>query len=96
MAGRASAVAVASLAKPVIITVPHDERIETFLDVYKKNGAKKRLVCSIEILSLTNKTPGEKGRKLYRRKQQEILSLFGKIDYQRSYDYKRERKAKRV
>jgi hypothetical protein len=28
------------------------------------------------------------------RKQQEILSLFGKIDYKRSYDYKRERKAK--
>jgi Arc/MetJ family transcription regulator len=31
-----------------------------------------------------------------RRKQQEILSLFGKIDYQRDYDYKRERKAKRA
>jgi Arc/MetJ family transcription regulator len=31
-----------------------------------------------------------------RRKQQEILSLFGKIDYQGDYDYKRERKAKRA
>lgn len=30
------------------------------------------------------------------RKQQEILSLFGKIDYERGYDYKRERKAKRI
>jgi Arc/MetJ family transcription regulator len=30
------------------------------------------------------------------RKQQEILSLFGKIDYARRYDYKRERKAKRI
>ena len=30
-----------------------------------------------------------------RRKQQEILSVFGKIDYERGYDYKRERKAKR-
>ena len=29
------------------------------------------------------------------RKQQEILSLFGRIDYERSYDYKRERR-KRV
>jgi len=29
------------------------------------------------------------------RKQQEILSLFGKIEYQPDYDYKRERKAKR-
>ena len=31
-----------------------------------------------------------------RRKQQEIVSLFGKIQYERGYDYKRERKAKRV
>jgi hypothetical protein len=31
-----------------------------------------------------------------RRKQQEILSLFGTIDYEHGYDYKRERKAKRV
>jgi len=31
-----------------------------------------------------------------RRKQQEILALFGKIDYAPSYDYKRERKAKRA
>jgi hypothetical protein len=30
------------------------------------------------------------------RKQQEILSLFGKIDYARGYDYKLERKAKRL
>ena len=30
------------------------------------------------------------------RKQQEILSLFGDIDYERGYDYKRERKAKRT
>jgi hypothetical protein len=29
------------------------------------------------------------------RKQQEVLSLFGKIDFERGYDYKRERKAKR-
>jgi len=31
-----------------------------------------------------------------RRKQQEILSLFGKIDYHDDYDYKRERKSKRM
>jgi Arc/MetJ family transcription regulator len=30
------------------------------------------------------------------RKQQEILTLFGKIDYERRFDYKRERKSKRV
>ena len=31
-----------------------------------------------------------------RRKQQEILSLFGKIEYQDGYDYKRERRLKRT
>ena len=31
-----------------------------------------------------------------RRKQLEILSLFGKIDYERGYGYKRERRAKRI
>jgi len=33
---------------------------------------------------------------IQRRKQQEILALFGKIDYEPAYDYKRERKAKRA
>jgi Bacterial antitoxin of type II TA system, VapB len=30
------------------------------------------------------------------RKQQEIFTLFGKIDYDRRFDYKHERKSKRV
>jgi hypothetical protein len=30
------------------------------------------------------------------RKQQEILTLFGKIDYDRRFDYQRERKSKRL
>lgn len=30
-----------------------------------------------------------------RRKQQAILALFGSIDYDANYDYKRERKSKR-
>jgi len=30
-----------------------------------------------------------------RRKQQGILSLFGRIEYDNTYDYKRERRAKR-
>jgi hypothetical protein len=30
------------------------------------------------------------------RKQQEILSLFGDVDYEPGYGYKRERKAKRM
>jgi Arc/MetJ family transcription regulator len=31
-----------------------------------------------------------------RRKQQEILSLFGTIDYDKARDYKRERRSKRA
>jgi hypothetical protein len=33
---------------------------------------------------------------IQRRKQLGILSLFGKIDYDPAYDYKRERRRKRV
>ena len=32
---------------------------------------------------------------IQRRKQQDILALFGTIDYDPSYDYKRERRRKR-
>jgi hypothetical protein len=39
----------------------------------QKRGDKRRLVCTIEILSLTNKTPGEKGQRLYHRKQRDVL-----------------------
>ncbi len=33
---------------------------------------------------------------IQRRKQQDVISLFGTIDYDRSYDYKRERRRKRT
>lgn len=33
---------------------------------------------------------------IQRRKQQEIVSLFGTIDYDPNYDYKRERRSKRL
>jgi Protein of unknown function (DUF4058) len=55
------------------VTIPHDEHIEPYLEIYKKNGEKKRHVCTIEILSPTNKTPVVKGQKLYRRKQRELM-----------------------
>ena len=35
------------------------------------------------------------GKSLQWRKQQEILKLFGTIEYYENYDYKRERKRKR-
>jgi hypothetical protein len=65
---------VASLAQPVVVTVPLGECTEPHLKIYKKRDGGKRLVCSIEILSLSNKTPGEKGETLYRRKQTHLLN----------------------
>jgi len=69
----AEAVAARPPAEPVVIHVPHDERIERLVEIYMGRGAERRLVTTIEILSLSNKTPGEHGRNLYLRKQREIL-----------------------
>jgi hypothetical protein len=62
------------LAQPVTIRVAHDESREPFIEIYTRGVEGKRLVTSIELLSLANKTPGEQGRDLYTRKQKEILS----------------------
>jgi hypothetical protein len=69
----ALAVAVPRTSRPVVIKVPHDERRESFIEIYVKNDEGKRLVTSIELLSLSNKSVGEHGRELYLRKQREIL-----------------------
>ena len=57
-----------------IIRVPHDERREPFIEIFAGQGGSKRLVTTLEILSPTNKSPGEQGRDLYLRKQREILN----------------------
>jgi hypothetical protein len=67
------AVANRSATEPLVIHVPHDERIEPLVEIYLGRGSARRLVTIIEVLSLTNKTPGERGRDLYLRKQEEIL-----------------------
>lgn len=73
--GAGSPVAVASppRTEPLVVHVPHDERREPLVKIYRGRGSDRRLVTCIEILSLTNKTPGEHGRDLYLRKQREIL-----------------------
>lgn len=63
-------------AKPVIVRVPHDMIRETFLEIYAQPGG-ERVVTNIEVLSLANKNPGERGRELYKKKQREVLE--GKI-----------------
>jgi hypothetical protein len=62
-----------SAAQPLVIHVPHDERSEPLVEIYLGHGSARRLVTAIEVLSPTNKTPGEHGRDLYLRKQQEVL-----------------------
>jgi hypothetical protein len=71
----AGGVAVARTARsqPQVVHVPHDERKQEFIEIYARQDSDKRLVTAIEILSLTNKTPGEHGRELYLRKQRELL-----------------------
>jgi Protein of unknown function (DUF4058) len=68
------AVAAATIARPVTVKVALDEFREPFIEIYTRGDEGKRLVTSIEVLSLSNKTPGEQGRELYVRKQREILS----------------------
>jgi hypothetical protein len=68
------ALATSPTARPVAVKVAHDEFREPLVEIYVQGGREKRLVTSIEVLSVTNKTPGERGRDLYKRKQDELLS----------------------
>ena len=63
--------------EPIIVAVPQppeEERTEPYLEIYARREGEDRLVTSIEVLSLTNKTLGSEGRQKYLEKQQEILS----------------------
>jgi hypothetical protein len=57
---------------PVVVRIPREEFRETYLDIYARPG-NERLVTTIEVLSLTNKTSGGEGRSLYLQKQREVL-----------------------
>ncbi|MGC8639518.1 MAG: DUF4058 family protein [Isosphaeraceae bacterium] len=61
------------VSRRVAVKVKSDEFREPFVEIYASVDGKKRLVTSIEVLSLSNKTAGEHGRELYLRKQREIL-----------------------
>lgn len=76
-------------ATPIVIRVPHDEIREAYLEI-RSASDKRRLVTGIEVLSVTNKVLGTKGRKLYRKKQAEILNSRAnlvEIDLLRSGDH---------
>ena len=74
-ATRTTSVALATMevSQPVVIHVPHDEQVETLVEIYIGRGNERRLVTAIELLSPANKKSGEKGRDLYLRKQAELL-----------------------
>src|SRR5262249_9543546 len=67
------AVATAAPSQPIVIDVPVEERRETYLEIRTLAGNGERVVTTIEVLSLTNKTPGPRARSLYLQKQQEVL-----------------------
>ncbi len=66
------AVAEEVLAGAIQIHIPGEEVHESFVEIYSLPEG-DRLVTTVEILSRSNKTPGESGRDLYRRKQRDLL-----------------------
>ena len=69
------ALATRTRTHPLVFKVTDDERTEMFVEIRTRLGDEgERLVTVIEVLSPTNKTPGEKGRDLYLQKQREILA----------------------
>jgi Protein of unknown function (DUF4058) len=72
--GSAAAVATGTASRPVVVRVLHDEFREPFVEIYAEIPGGKRLVTSLEVLSLSNKMPGEHGRELFLRKQKELLA----------------------
>ncbi len=65
------------LAEPVLVSVEaveHDPFEEPFIEIRRRQSNGVRLVASIEVVSLANKTPGNPGREKYLAKQAEILT----------------------
>ena len=69
----AGGIALATRTQPLVFEVTDDERTEMEVEIRTRLGEEERLVTAIEVLSPTNKTPGEKGRELYLEKQREVL-----------------------
>jgi hypothetical protein len=62
--------------EPIVLsveTIEHEPYEEPFLEIRRRQGTEDRLVTSMEILSLSNKTAGNPGHEKYLTKQREIL-----------------------
>ena len=55
------AVATAAPTQPIVITIRVEDRRETYLEIRTPSPDGERVVTTIEVLSLTNKTPGPRG-----------------------------------
>jgi hypothetical protein len=72
-----TAVAELKAKKPLVVrvdTIEHGPFKESFLEIRRREGKKPRIVTTIEILSPSNKTPGNPSRHLYLTKQREVLT----------------------
>ena len=70
------AVAEPVTSEPVVVTVDWmmgDPSHEPYLEIHRRQGTDDVVVAVVEILSPSNKTPGDHGRNLYVAKQQETL-----------------------
>jgi hypothetical protein len=88
--GSSVALITATRTHPIVISVPHDERREPFLEIRTHGDTGDRVVTMIEVLSISNKTTADKGRELYLKKQREIEEStvhFVEIDLLRGGQY---------
>jgi hypothetical protein len=72
-------VAIAELrpAEPLVVSVEiveHGPFQESFIEIRRRRGREIQLVTSLEVLSPSNKTPGNPGRQQYLNKQSEVLN----------------------
>ena len=72
--GTVAEVATPTRTRPLVFELVHDERSESYVEIRTRlaDGG-ERVVTAIEVLSLSNKKPGDQGRELYLQKQAEIL-----------------------
>ena len=54
--------------------VEHDDHLENYLEIYGRWSGQDRLIATIEVVSPSNKTPGDEGYDKYRAKQREVLA----------------------
>jgi hypothetical protein len=63
--------------QPIVITVEElveDEQEKWFLEIHGRWGGQDRLVATIEVVSPSNKAPGDEGYDKYRAEQREMLA----------------------